>query len=103
MHTEFVQNLGSILAIVFIIGVIYFQFTTTNTVQYSDTFIIGYVEKEDPVVIHAPQVDSQLKQDCIDTLIKLGMKKRQANKVADTEFSSTNPPKSIQEFLRRAL
>lgn len=103
MHTEFVQNLGSILAIAFIIGVIYIQFTTTNTAQCSDTFIIGYVEKEDPVVVYTSQIDSQLKQDCIDTLIKLGMKKRQANKVADTEFSSINPPKSIQEFLRKVL
>lgn len=103
MHTEFVQNLGSILAIVFIIGVLYVQFTTVNNGKYSDTFVIGYVEKEDPIIIHTPEIDSQLKRDCIDTLIKLGMKKRQANTIADTEFSSANQPKSIQEFLRRAL
>jgi len=103
MHTEFVQNVGSILAIAFIIGIIYVQFTTKNTFKYSDTFIIGYVEKEDPIAIHAPQIDLEFKQNCIDVLIKLGMKKSQANKVADAEFSSINPPKNIQEFLRRAL
>lgn len=103
MHTEFVQAMGNFLSIIFIIGIIYVSLTTTKTIEYNDTFVIGYVEKEDPIVVQAPQVDSKLKQDCIETLVKLGMKKRQANKVANDEFSSTNPPKSIQEFLRKVL
>lgn len=102
MHTEFVQSVGSILAAAFFIGIMYFQLTT-NTGTFTDTVIIGYVEKEDPVVINIQQIDQQLKQDCVDVLIKLGMKKGEARKISDSEFSSINPPKSVQEFLNRAL
>ena len=110
MQTEFIQWCGSFIAFSMLIGVLYVALTTKNPTNISDTMTIGYVEQDRPnkVIFNqiiketAPAIDEQLKTDCTDTLVKLGMKKKQARQYASKEFSS-NPPKSIQEFLKRVL
>ena len=107
MHTEFVQILSGIFACLFAAGVIYQSYTTTSATEFSDYIELGYVERDNQpnVVIKetiSNPIDEQLKQDCIDTLVKLGMGKRVARQKATTEFAS-NPPKSIQDFLQRVL
>tara|TARA_B100001564_G_C20517689_1_gene613675 strand:- start:466 stop:780 length:315 start_codon:yes stop_codon:yes gene_type:complete len=104
MQTEFIEWCGSFIAFSMIIGVLYVALTTKNPTNVSDIMTIGYVEEDRPqnIVVTMPVIDEQLKIDCIDTLVKLGMKKKQARQYASKEFSS-NPPKSIQEFLKRVL
>jgi hypothetical protein len=104
MQTEFIQWCGSFIAFSMIIGVLYVALTTKNPTNISDIMTIGYVEEDRPqnIVVTTPVIDEQLKIDCIDTLVKLGTKKREAKKYASREFAS-NPPKSIQEFLKRVL
>lgn len=108
MQTEFVQFMGSLCSFLVIAGIAYVALTTQNPVTFDDNFVIGYVEKSDPVVIQPPPVpqrfvDLQLQKDCIDTLVKLGFRKREANKKAKEEFNSNNPPTSVQDFLRKVL
>ncbi len=104
MQTEFIEWCGSFIAFSMIIGVLYVALTTKNPTDVSDIMTIGYVEEDRPqnIVVTMPVVDEQLKIDCIDTLVKLGMKKREAKKYASREFAS-NPPENIQEFLKRVL
>ena len=104
MQTEFIEWCGSFIAFSMIIGVLYVALTTNNPTDVSDIMTIGYVEEDRPqnIVVTMPVVDEQLKIDCIDTLVKLGMKKREAKKYPSREFAS-NPPENIQEFLKRVL
>jgi hypothetical protein len=57
------------------------------------------------VVETKPDLESQqLYADCIEALVALGMKKREAKNKALFVFSTTHPqPKTIQEFLMIAL
>ena len=107
MHTEFVQILSGIIACFFVGGIIYQSYTTKSATEFSDYIELGYVERDNQpnVIIKetiSNPIDEKLKQDCVDTLIKLGMKKTLARQRTNDEFSS-NPPKSIQEFLKRVL
>ena len=77
MQTEFIEWCGSFIAFSMIIGVLYVAYTTKNPTDVSDVMTIGYVEEDRPqnIVVTMPVIDEQLKIDCIDTLVKLGMKK----------------------------
>jgi hypothetical protein len=104
------------------------------SINQLDNFVIGYVEsdpvvtqvvnktykeikpvkiirtktetiKTERVVETKPNFESQqLYVDCIDALVALGMKKKDAKSKAKFVFSTLNPqPASIQEFLIIAL
>lgn len=93
-------------------------FLENKTLQFNDNFVIGYIES-DPIIVNEihehktkkvivnskPSFESQqLYLDCIDALVALGMKKREARNKAKFVFSTMNPqPQSIQEFLVIAL
>jgi hypothetical protein len=86
-----------------------------------DMFTIGYIEETSPVthvvekhfhktktkrvVETKPSFESQqFYVDCIDALVALGMKKKDAKSRAEFIFSTMNPqPSSIQDFLMIAL
>ena len=86
-----------------------------------DMFTIGYIEETSPVthvvekhfhktktkrvVETKPSFESQqFYVDCIDALVALGMKKKDAKSRAEFIFSTMNPqPSSVQEFLMIAL
>jgi hypothetical protein len=109
-----------IAALVILIVVIYTikAVLENKTLQLNDNFVIGYIES-DPIIINQihehkskkvivnkkPSFESQqLYLDCIDALVALGMKKREARNKAKFVFSTMNPqPQSIQEFLVIAL
>ena len=103
MQTELMEFMGQLMALGILVTVGYFAWTTKNPVTFSDTFVVGYVEESAPAVIHAPPIDTKLQQDCIDVLIKLGLSKRESKQKVKAEFNSGNPPKSIQECLKRIL
>jgi hypothetical protein len=88
-----------------------------------DIFTIGYIEETPPaqithvvekhfhktktkrVIETKPSFESQqLYVDCIDALVALGVKKKDAKTRAEFIFSSINPqPSTVQEFLIIAL
>lgn len=122
---------GNITAIIFVLAIVFYAIkaiSENNIIHISDKLIIGYVDadpitinevhhhhktiktvqtktKTKKVVITKPDFESQqLYADCIDALVALGMKKREAQNKASIIFSTTNPqPKTIQEFLMIAL
>ncbi len=103
MQTPFVEFMGSLCAIFFFAGIAYYC-ATSNAAPIDDFFVIGYLEQPTQQLVQPlDSVDAELKRDCIDTLVKLGMKKRTANKIAKDVFSKPNPPSTIQEFLKEAL
>lgn len=103
MQTESMQFMGQLMALGILATVAYFAWITKNPIAFSDTFVLGYVEESAPTVIHAPPIDTKLQQDCIDVLIKLGLPKKESRQKVKTEFNSGNPPKNIQECLKRIL
>lgn len=127
-------TLGNLVAIAFVILIICYTIRaikTNNTISINDNFIIGYLESDDIVVNTtlppprddfgnqdtAPKnppkpskkkeiekEDQALYLDCIDALVALGMKKREAKTKTNLVFSTMNPkPKTIQKFLITAL
>jgi|688.fasta_scaffold868173_1 hypothetical protein len=95
-----------------------------RSINLSDNFILGYIEdtpinvavhvpkqqvitktKTKKIVVEKPSFESQqLYVDCIDALVALGMKKKQAREKAKYIFSSMDTqPSSIQDFLQLAL
>jgi hypothetical protein len=123
--------IGHIFAAMFIIAIVFYAVKAAKenkVVRFDDNFVIGYVESS-PIVINevhhnhktvktiekktktrtkikkVVDVESQqLYADCVDALVALGMKKRQAQNQATFVFSTTHPrPKTIQEFLMIAL
>lgn len=95
-----------------------------KSIKIDDNFVIGYIQsdpifvnevhhnhktvktvKTKRVIVEKPNFESQqLYADCIDALVALGMKKKEAKSKATFIFSTTSPqPKTIQEFLLIAL
>lgn len=80
----------------------------TISLDNLDKFTLGYVEdSSNKIIVQVPKtVDSfeskQLFLDCIDTLIAVGFKKKEAKNKAKAIFRTHNPS-SIQEFLNIAL
>tara|TARA_R100000315_G_C5153450_1_gene88043 strand:+ start:311 stop:634 length:324 start_codon:yes stop_codon:yes gene_type:complete len=107
MQTEFIQSMGSLFAFLFIAGIAYTAWTTQSPTTFDDNFVIGYVEKSDPVVVTqavaSSPVNLQLQKDCAETLVKLGFRKREAKQKVKELFYSGNAPTSIQECLRKIL
>ena len=100
MQTEFIEWCGSFIAFSMIIGVLYVAYTTKNPTDVSDVMTIGYVEEDRPqnIVVTMPVIDEQLKIDCIDTLVKLGMKKeKQKNTQAGVCVKSTRKHSGVFE------
>ena len=121
--------IGHICASIFVLMIIYHTikaFKANKPFVLNDNFVIGYMEtdpvimnevhhhhkavqtvrtKTKKVIVKKPDFESQqLYADCIDALIALGMKKKEAKNRATFIFSTTDPqPKSIQEFLIIAL
>ena len=59
-----------------IIGVLFIWYNK-NPTDVSDVMTIGYAEEIDSnIVVTKPVIDEQIKIDCIDTLVKLGMKEK---------------------------
>ena len=78
-------SLWEVFVLLVIAGIAYVAWTTQNPVTFDDNFVIGYVEKSDPIVIQPPPVpqrfvDLQLQKDCIDTLVKLDLEKERLTK-----------------------
>jgi len=109
--------IGELFALLFIGSVIYFFIKARiegTTVEISDLFTIGYIERDNSPIINVQQSVSkqaspdfesqQLYVDCIDALHSIGFKKAEAKKRAKQIFSSMkNPPTNIQDFLMIAL
>lgn len=127
MNPQPSEHIGVLFAIIFVCMVIYHTIKAIQdckTISIDDNFIIGYIES-DPINIHVDQFPTsrvikaktkkilvektsfesqQLYADCIDALVALGMKKKQAKEKAKYLFSTMKTqPKSIQEFLQLAL
>jgi hypothetical protein len=84
-----------------------------------DNFVIGHIQESPVIEKHFYETrtevtnientistfeNQQLYVDCIDTLVALGMKKREAKRKAKFIFSTMKPqPTSIQEFITIAL
>lgn len=121
--------IGHLMAVIFVAAIFFYALKAVKenkTVRFNDNFVIGYIESS-PIVVNevhhnhktvktieqktktkikkVVDVESQqLYADCVDALVALGMKKRQAQHQATFVFSTTYPqPKTIQEFLMIAL
>jgi hypothetical protein len=114
--------IGNIIALLFVLTTIFYAVKAifeNQTFQLSDNFVIGYIET-DPIIINEVHNDhethsaktkqsidwqsQQLYTDCINALVALGMKKKDAKNKTILVFSTSNPqPKTIQEFLMIAL
>ena len=101
----------------------YKAFIEGNSIDLNkiDMFKIGYIEETSPVTqvvekhFHKTQTkrvvetkpsfkSQQFYVDCIDTLVALGVKKKDAKSRAEFIFSTMNPqPSTIQDFLMIAL
>lgn len=116
---------GDLVALLVMCGVAFYAwkaYSEKKAMQISDLFTIGYIES-DPIVVqdvkhihnntHHTHInhnlktssfeDQQLYIDCIDTLVAVGYKKKEARAKAKQIFSSANPPTTVQEFLQRAM
>ena len=101
----------------------YKAFIEGNSIDLNkiDIFKIGYIEETSPVTrvvekhFHKTQTkrvvetkpsfkSQQFYVDCIDALVALGVKKKDAKSRAEFIFSTMNPqPSTIQDFLMIAL
>lgn len=114
---------GNICAIAFFLMIALYTIKAIKdgkSIQFNDNFVIGHLQydpifvneihhnhktvktvKTKKVIVEKPDFESQqLYADCIDALVALGMKKKEAKNKAIFVFSTTNPqPKTIQEFL----
>lgn len=121
--------IGNIVATIIVLMVIYYTIKAikeNKSIVLNDKFVIGYIDtdpivineahhhhkatktvhtKTKKVVVKKPDFENQpLYTDCVDALVALGMKKKEAKNRAMSIFSTTKPqPKSIQEFLTLAL
>ena len=74
-----------------------------ETINY-DLVNIGFM-KNDPCLVQnfiVPISNNALYQDCVDALIGIGYKKKQAHKKAQSVFG-TNSPSSVVEFIQIAM
>ena len=114
---------GDLVALLVMCGIAFYTwkaYSEKKAIHLSDLFTIGYVESNPVVVqevhhvhnnnVHTVQTvkassfeDQQLYIDCIDTLVAIGYKKREARAKAKKIFSSPNPPTTVQEFLQRVM
>jgi hypothetical protein len=112
-------SVGTTFAIAFVALVAYHFIKTYragNFTPLSDMVNIGYVESPppcSPVIINQtiPQQDQpnnnlesqQLYIDCIDTLVSIGFKKREARNKVKRIFANNPHISTVQEFLTLAL
>jgi hypothetical protein len=113
------SSVGSMCAMAFVALVAYHFIKTYkagNFTPISDMVNIGYVESAppcSPVIINqtvqqqAQPVNNfesqQLYIDCVDTLVSIGFKKREARNKAKRVFMSNPNISTVQEFLTLAL
>jgi Holliday junction resolvasome RuvABC DNA-binding subunit len=128
-----VGNVVAIIFVLSIIFYTIQAINQNKTIQISDNFIIGYLES-DPIIIQrndppndfekfdpntpktpvptkSKEIDSiksidkqPFYTDCIDALVALGMKKKEARQTTKTVFETTIPmPDNLQSFLLTAL
>tara|TARA_Y100000004_G_C8952298_1_gene429155 strand:- start:464 stop:880 length:417 start_codon:yes stop_codon:yes gene_type:complete len=108
MQTNFIEWLGFIGGLSFILCFFYYALYPSAPKHSNDMFTIGYVEESPPIVVNTvvkvpeSKEDSKLKKDCMDVLIKLGFRKRDARQKTKEVFAKCSP-QSIQEFLKEAL
>ena len=108
MHTDFTEWLGFLGGLSFIAIFFYYALYPVSRKQPDDIFTIGYVEESPPIVVNTvvkvpeSKEDTKLKRDCVDVLIKLGFRKRDAKQKAKEVFANFSP-QNIQEFLKEAL
>lgn len=112
--------IGNLVAIAFVCGVVYHTlkaFKNNKPIVMNDLFTLGYVEENHtPIIVKTPPVivnnvvtkqssfeDQKLFMDCVDTLVAIGYKRREAKSRAKKIFSSDNPPSTVQAFLEIAL
>lgn len=110
--------IGNIFATIFTLMILYYffkeVFSNKEPIHINDFFTIGYIEDSNNVTVNVKNKiikdvknnfeSQQLYLDCIDALHALGMKKTEAKKKAKEIFaSSTNPPKTVQDFLVIAM
>jgi hypothetical protein len=110
------QFYSQILMFVFVgVAAYSYFFSKKSHVNNLDFFEIGYVMNDNVAVYEAPICTSkpasnpaskpaltQLQQDCIDAMIGLGMKKKEATKRMHDLFAKYQP-KTIQEFIQVAF
>jgi hypothetical protein len=113
------SSVGTLCAIAFM-ALVAFHFIKTfragNYTPFSDMVNIGYVESPppcSPVIINqavqqqaqpANNFESQqLYIDCVDTLVSIGFKKREARNKTKRVFMSNPNISTVQEFLTIAL
>lgn len=114
---------GDLVAFIIFCGVAFYTwkaYSEKRSIYVNDLFTIGYIESNPVVVqevhhvhnnnVHTVQTvkassfeDQQLYIDCIDTLVAVGYKKKEARAKAKKIFSSPNPPTTVQEFLQRVM
>lgn len=129
MQHDPVETISLVCTIIFaIVSFCSFLFSQKNT--YSDFFEIGYVVDKKPMPVRKPvrtqkaiapmvvvktkpkvKVQKETKKvpdltqfhkDCIDALISLGMRKKEATKRMQDIFKKYQP-KTIQEFIQAAF
>jgi len=97
---------GVFMSIVAILIIAYHAIKMNNSLKSSeryinyDLFSLGVIDSSPALVQNfvVPIHGSDLYNDCVDALIGLGYKKKQAHKKAQSIFS-TSSPSSIIEFL----
>lgn len=107
MSTPLIVILSKIFAamIMFYMSLIFMK---TKKVPSFDYYTIGYVEDDSVnhisinVQENADYKSTQLYADCRDSLVALGIKKREANKKTNDVFQR-QVPKDISSFLKEAL
>jgi hypothetical protein len=113
MNPQPAPHIGPIFAILFIGVVAYHAFKNYvggKTITLSDSFNLGYIESAPPSVImrEAPAVDNfesqQVYSDCLEALVSLGFKRKDATKKTKMIFKTYKPaPRTVQEFLEIIL
>lgn len=104
--------MGDITALIIVFMFCYFFMKSYNVSlnsKHADLFTVGYIEDIKPnpvnVVINnspANGINSPIYNDCVQSLMALGMKKKASMKMAQDIFTLYNP-QTIQEFLSKAM
>jgi hypothetical protein len=98
--------IGVFMSMVAVLIIAYHALKMHNSLRFSDRsinydlFNLGVIERDPTLVqnfVISPS-NSDLYHDCVNALVGLGYKKKQAHKKAQSVFNS-NPPSSIIEFL----
>lgn len=106
MNPQPSPSVGIFMSIVAILIIAYHAIKMHNSLKSSqryinyDLFNLGVIDSSPTLVQNfvVPIHNSDLYKDCVDALIGLGYKKKQAHKKAQSVFS-TSSPSSIIEFL----